>query len=757
MPAETEPQNFVTTRLDALARWAEGGSLWPLPFGTACCAIEFMSVASSRYDLARFGAEVMRFSPRQSDVLLVMGTITDKMVPVLKNIYEQIADPKWVIAMGACTVSGGFYRSYNVAQGIDEFLPVDVYIPGCPPTPEAVLHAVITLQEGIKNGSLRRGRSHRPPHPWTYDASVTKLMPPADGLQAFSTSAGDAGGLAVHKLRRAFGDKVLAVRNFRSDLTLRLERSVLLEAARLLRQDPELSYDMPLDICGVDYLKRTPRFDVVYHLRSLEHGHKIRLEVGVPEDDPVVQSVTPVWRGANWFEREAYDLYGIRFLGHPDLRRILTHNGFGNIHPMRRDYPPGLRQPFDEPATLPIAERSPIGEDGQEIVQQPTILNIGPSHPATHGTFRIVARVDGEKVREADVELGYLHRNFEKMAETHTYHNMIPYCDRLNYCSSFMNSSGFVMAVEKLMGVTIPERARYLRVILSELSRIMDHAVCIGTNLMDMGLISSFFYLWNVREEIYDLLEECSGARMMVSFVRIGGFLADVPEDFRERVEAILEHVPPVLRDTDRMITRNALARDRMRGVGAISKEDAIAYGFTGPCLRAAGEPYDVRRAYPYYHYDEFEFDIPVGAQGDVYDRYLVRLEEMRQSLRIVRQALDNLPDGPVVVDDGRVALPPKHGVYTNIEDMMDHFKLIMDGHGIRPPVGEVYGYSEAANGELGFYIVSDGGQRPYRVKVRPPSFAIYQAFPQMIRGMNPADVVATLGSLNIIAGESER
>jgi NADH-quinone oxidoreductase subunit C/D len=757
MSVDATRRDFITTRLDALARWAESGSMWPLPFGTACCAIEFMAVGSSRYDIARFGSEVLRFSPRQSDLLLVMGTITDKMVPILKNVYEQIADPKWVIAMGACTVSGGFYRSYHVVQGIDEFLPVDLYIPGCPPTPEAVLHAIMRLQQGIKDGTFRRGANQRPLHVRTDDASVTELSPPAAALVAYSTSSSDVDEALADRLRAAFGPGVLGTRAFRGDLTVRLERTTLLGVARLLRDDPEMRFDMLLDVCGVDYLTRTPRFDAVYHLCSTTTGHRIRLEVGVPEDDPTVASVTPIWAGAGWFEREAYDLYGIRFLGHPDLRRILTHDGFGNIHPMRRDYPPGLRQPFFQAATLPLAERSPIGEDGQEIVQHPTILNIGPSHPATHGTFRIVARVDGEKVREADVELGYLHRNFEKMAETHTYHNMIPYCDRLNYCSSFMNSSGFAMAVEKLMGVTIPERAQSLRVILSEFSRIMDHAVCIGTNLMDMGLISSFFYLWNLREEIYDLLEECSGARMMVSFVRIGGFAEDVPQDFRERVEAILEHVPPVLRDTDRMITRNALARDRMRGVGAISKEDAIAYGFTGPCLRAAGEPYDVRRAYPYYHYDEFEFDIPVGAQGDVYDRYLVRLEEMRQSLRIVRQALDNLPDGPVVVDDGRVALPPKHGVYTNIEDMMDHFKLIMDGHGIRPPVGEVYGYSEAANGELGFYIVSDGGQRPYRVKVRPPSFAIYQAFPQMIRGMNPADVVATLGSLNIIAGESER
>ncbi|MDA8345180.1 MAG: NADH dehydrogenase (quinone) subunit D [Thermaerobacter sp.] len=587
------------------------------------------------------------------------------------------------------------------------------------------------------------------------DASVTTLDPPSSELLAFRGAQGHTDATIVQHLREAFGDQVLSSHAFRGDLTVRLDPSVLRPAAELLRDDPALQFDMLLDVAGVDYLNREPRYDAVYHLYSLQHGHRVRLTVPLPADNPSVDSVCDLWKAAGWFEREAYDLYGIRFRGHPDLRRILTHEGFGNIHPMRRDYPPGLRQPFEQTATLPIAERSPMGDTGVEIVQHPTILNIGPSHPATHGTFRIVARIDGEIVREADVELGYLHRNFEKMAETHTYHNMIPYCDRLNYCSSFMNSSGFAMAVEKLMDIEIPRRAQYLRVILNELSRIMDHVVCIGTNLMDMGLISSFFYLWNIREEIYDLLEECSGARMMVSFVRIGGFTEDVPEDFADRVRAIVEHVPPVLKDTDKMVTHNAIARDRMRGIGEISRKDAIAYGFTGPCLRASGEPYDVRKAHPYYDYDQFDFDIPIGNRGDIFDRFLVRMEEIRQSLRIVQQALQNLPPGPVIADDGRVALPPKHGVYTNIEDMMDHFKLIM--HGVRPPVGEVYGYSEAANGELGFYIVSDGGERPYRVKVRPPSFAIYQAFPSMIRGTYPADVVATLGSLNIIAGESER
>jgi NADH dehydrogenase I D subunit len=752
--------SVLTTRLEALRRWVEQGSLWPLPFGTACCAIEFMAVASPRYDIARFGAEVLRFSPRQSDVLMVMGTITDKMVPVLKEIYDQMAEPKWVICMGACATSGGFYRSYHVQQGIDEAIPVDVYIPGCPPTPEAVLQAIIRLEEEIKHGPPHHGAASRDGaarlHQPLWDASVTTLDPPSQLLVSVSQHRDQVDQPLAERLRQQFGHAILASSDFRGDLSLTLRRDSLLPLCQVLRDDPELRFDLLLDVCGVDYLDRSERFDVVYHLTSLETGHRLRLKVPLTEAQPEVESVTSIWKGANWFEREAYDLYGIRFRNHPDLRRILTHDGFGDLHPMRRDYPPGLRQPFERHATLPIAERSPAGDEPAfEVDEHPMILNIGPSHPAMHGAFRVVARLDGEVITDADVELGYLHRQFEKMAETHTYWQVIPYCDRLNYCSSFCNSSGYAMAVEKLLGITIPKRAQYIRVILNELSRIMDHAVCIGANMVDMGLLSDFFYLWTLREEIYDLLEECSGARMMVSYVRIGGLAEDVPREFAERVRTILKSLPRVVDETDRLITHNGIARERMRGIGAISAEDALAYGWTGPCLRAAGVPYDVRKAHPYYDYDQFEFAVPVGSNGDTFDRYLVRLEEMRQSGRIVEQALDNLPDGPVIIDDWRIALPPKNQVYTNIEALMAHFKLIMEG--IRPPVGEVYGYSEAANGELGFYIVSDGTGRPYRIKVRPPCFAVYQAFPQMLRDMMVSDVIAAIGSLNIIAGELDR
>ena len=767
--SKTGDPGIITTRLQTLKHWAESGSLWPMPFGTACCAIEFMAVASPRYDIARFGSEVLRYSPRQADVLMVMGTITDKMGPVLKTIYEQMPEPKWVICMGACATSGGFYRSYHVMQGIDEIIPVDMYIPGCPPTPEAVLRSILLLEEKIKHQeSLSRkqelAEARQKLQPYLEDASVTQLSPPSRDLVSFSLTQASVDHPWVLALTKDMGQNVVeGSMDFRGDLTLRIQPKSLVPVVRALRDPPNptlsdsesFAVDMLMDIAGVDYLTRTPRFDVVYHFYSSTQHHRVRLKVGVQESEPLLDSITGVWPAADWYEREVYDLYGIRFRAHPNLRRILTHEGFDDLHPMRKDYPPGLRQPVPYPEDkIPSAEGSPRG-NLVPLEVQPLIMNIGPSHPSMHGTFRLIAQVDGDRVTDADVELGYLHRNFEKMAETHTYWQTIPYCDRLNYVSPMCNSVGFAQAVEKLMDVDVPPRAKVLRVILNELSRVMDHAVCIGTNMLDLGLLSDFFYLWELRERIYDLLESCSGARLHVSYVRLGGFLEDVPPEFVDNVRAILKAAPRSLKDTETLVTKSPIARSRMKSVGVISASQAIEYGFTGPNLRASGIAYDVRKDHPYSGYEQWEFDIPVGQRGDVFDRYLVRLEEMRQSLRIVTQAIENLPPGPVISADPRVVLAPKYGVYTNIEDLMRQFKLIMEG--IKPPVGEVYGFSEAANGELGYYIVSDGSGRPFRIKVRSPSFAHYQLFPKMTRGMNISDVIATVGSLNIIAGELDR
>jgi len=382
-------------------------------------------------------------------------------------------------------------------------------------------------------------------------------------------------------------------------------------------------------------------------------------------------------------------------------------------------------------------------------------LNLGPSHPATHGTLRIFVKLEGEIIRDMKLEIGYLHRCFEKMAETHTWNQVIPFTDRLNYVSAMMNNVGYVMAVEKLLGIEVPKRCQRIRVIMAELSRIIDHLVCIGANAVDLGALTCFWYFFRERENIYDLFEAACGARLTTSYTRVGGLMADLPEGWVEWCRKIIENLPRTLDDVEGLLTTNRIWMDRTRGVGVISEARALEYGFTGPCLRATGNSYDVRKAHPYYDYDKFDFKVITQTAGDTYARFLVRMAEMRESLKILKQALDDLPEGPVNVDDWAITLPPKEKVYDSIEGLMAHFKLIM--HGIKPPKGEVYSYTEAANGELGFFVVSDEQGRPYRVRCRPPCFAIYQAFPEMCIGQTVSDAVATLGSINIVAGELDR
>jgi NADH-quinone oxidoreductase subunit C/D len=544
------------------------------------------------------------------------------------------------------------------------------------------------------------------------------------------------------------GDQVLGIAEFRGDLAITVSRRAWVQAAILLRDHPDLDYKLFLDLCGVDYLDqedRESRYEVVLHVYSVSTKHHARLKVGVQENDPTLETLTGVYKGANWFEREAWDLYGIVFIGHPNLSRLLTHDEFVG-HPMRKDYP--------------TAQRHVLKQAKQWLLKMPEgtenlIVNIGPSHPAMHGAFRVQARMDGENIVDAEAEIGYMHRNFEKMAEVRTYWQIIPYTDRLNYCSSFMNGHGWALAIEKLLGIQSPPRAEAVRVILSEFSRIMDHFICIGANVVDLGAITPFFVLFRAREVIYDLLEACCGARLTVSYVRIGGLAQDVPEDFEPRCRKAIDAIRDVTGQAERLLTRNLIFANRFRDIGVMPADDALSWGWVGPCLRGSGVAYDIRKDHPYSGYEHYDFDVPVGTVGDCYDRYLVRLEEIRQSLRIVEQALAKLPDGPFIVDDKKVALPPKSEVYSNIEALMNHFKLVYEG--ILAPPGEVYGYTEAANGELGYYVVSDGGKCPWRVKVRPPCFNIYQAYPDMIKGGMIADAVAIIGGLNVIAGELDR
>ena len=450
-----------------------------------------------------------------------------------------------------------------------------------------------------------------------------------------------------------------------------------------------------------------------------------------------------------------WDQYGIPFVGHPLLKRILNHMEFDG-HPLRKDYPID-RRPVCTQAQDLMDEMQPAldarGLDpGRDNLM---LLNLGPSHPASHGTIRTLVALEGEKIVAAVSEIGYLHRGFEKSCENHTYNQIITYTDRLNYCSALMNNIGFAKTVEEMLGITLPDRAIFIRVILAELSRIIDHLVCLAAGLLDMGAQTNYWYLFNPRNDAYDFLSKLTGARLTNSFMRIGGMTHDLYDGWEDDLRDVLQKVKTGIDQTLTMTAHNRIFNDRIQDVSPISGEEAIAYGFTGPNLRASGVAYDLRFAQPYYYYDDFDFEMVVGSVGDTHDRMMVRFEEMRQSMRIIEQAMAAIPDGAVRVDDRRITLPPKSEVYTTIEGVIDHFKLTIDG--VRVPAGEHYGATEAANGELGFTIISDGSGTPYKVKVRAPSFLHMQAYPHLIEGYQVADAIMTLGSLNIIAGEMDR
>ena len=392
-----------------------------------------------------------------------------------------------------------------------------------------------------------------------------------------------------------------------------------------------------------------------------------------------------------------------------------------------------------------------------DLPTEPLPLNMGPSHPAMHGTVRMVMEVEGERISSADIQIGYLHRCFEKESESATWTQVFPYTDRLNYISPMLNNVGYAMAVEKLLGITkqIPERAQYIRVIVGEVSRITDHLTCLGASAMELGAFTVFLYALKAREWLFELLEETCGARLTSTYLRIGGVAYDLPPNFDEKLRSILDRTLVVMSDISKLLDRNRIFRDRMDGIGIITREDALAYGITGPVGRSVGLAYDVRKDHPYLVYDRFDFDVPVGSMGDNFDRYAVRVEEIHQSMRILDQALKQIPAGPFMLNDPRVALPPKSEVYNSIEGMIAHFKVIMDG--IHVPPGEVYSFSEAGNGELGFFIVSDGTGRPWKCRVRPPCFSATAVLGKVLPGLFIADVVPTFGMINMIGGECDR
>ena len=549
-----------------------------------------------------------------------------------------------------------------------------------------------------------------------------------------------------------------------------VEAKKLIEVATALRD--EMGYDFLSSVTGVDYIEED-KMEVVYHFYRSTGGRSLVLAVQVPRKKAVVPSLVAVFPGADFQEREAWDLLGIKFEGHPDLRRILMWEGFAGF-PLRKDWkepfyvedqkPFGNRWPggevhriedlnqygknvvypkgFDNPQNWKYEEEDILYENLQKLANEgkgefatdQVVVNLGPQHPSTHGVFRMAVVLDGETIAALKPVMGYLHRNHEKIGERNTYLHNMPFTDRLDYLSSMSNNWGYALAVEKLLGPkgTVTERAEYLWVIMAELTRISNHLWAVGFLLNDLGaFFTPSLYAIQERELILDIFEATAGARMMCNYFRFGGVSRDLPPGVLEKIKGLVnDRLPRKVDELDRYLTENEIVRSRTEGVGVLTPEDAIAYSAVGPVLRASGVPYDIRRADPYGIYDRFDFDVAVRYHGDVYDRYIIRIDEIRQSLRILQQAVKSIPEGSV---------------------------LDKNPYNVRVPAGESYGRVEGPKGELGYYLVSDGKTNPYRYHVRAPSFINLTALEKMCVGQKVADVVVILGSIDIVLGEVDR
>jgi NADH-quinone oxidoreductase B subunit len=877
---ELERHVVVTTwdkligMLDTVYNWGRRSSLWPLGFGLACCAIEMICTASSRFDIARFGAEVFRGSPRQADVMIVSGTVTKTMMPMIARLYDQMPEPKYVISMGACATGGGpFKEGYNVVSGIDKFIPVDVYIPGCPPTPQALLQGVMMLQKKIDGEQLplfgKKGNA-----PW-YDPNVERDVPvpvlgpdlidmrlvevtaerTAQGLldereaslpkplkipapqpaapeteEAHAEAAPAAKPMSKVDLIRAkargeavpetgdgpaaeapkpaakpagkpakkvkvaeakpslrwIGDQGLAElaqrlnTEFGPDTVKVVHAGLLVQPAKLvevgsyLRDRNPVRYDYLASLQSVHY---EDCIEVNYQLDSTTSPGKLielRVRTAEAEGQGEVPSVVAVWRGADFQEREVYDMMGVRFAGHPELKRILMWEDFAYF-PLRKDY----LEPYYEGPTKVFDSRveegfgrhfraeevnphgtnlkvprnfngwnrldpgddakgkglMPTGVEISELDTDQFIISMGPQHPSTHGVFRMNLRVDGETIVGLKPVMGYMHRNHEKIGERNTFLMNFPFTDRLDYLTSMGNNFGYALAVEQLMGddAKVPERAEYIRVIMAELTRVASHMWSIGFLLNDLGaFFTPALYAIEERELILDLFEWAAGSRMMCNYFRFGGVAFDLPKGWIERCRGIVnDRLEKKIDELDTYLSGNEILHDRCNGIGVLTTEQAINFSTAGPVLRASNVAYDVRRAAPYSIYDRFDFNVITGKNGDVYDRYYVRLQEMRESVKILKQAVRDIPDGPI--------LPGKKS------------------YQIKVPAGEAYSRVENPKGELGYYVVADGSPTAYRYHVRSPSFINLTALEQMCLGHTVADVVGILGSLDIVLGEVDR
>jgi NADH-quinone oxidoreductase subunit C/D len=867
--------------IDTVYNWGRRSALWPLGFGLACCAIEMICTASSRFDIARFGAEVFRGSPRQADLMIVSGTVTKTMMPMIARLYDQMPEPKYVMAMGACATGGGpFKEGYNVVSGVDKYIPVDVYVPGCPPTPQALLNGLIVLQRKIDGERLdipllnkkgfspwygsdverdipipvlgpdlidlrtveiaaektaqglvdaREALLEKPakiaapqPEPEVTEASpeaaaaapaAPKAMSKLEMIRAKSrgespeavaaAAAPEAAAPAPAPPAKPSGGKkpkraearpslvwlgmpgltelAAAVNAALGEGTARIVQAALLvgpeklvDVALYLRDKNSIKYDYLASLQSVHF---EDCIEVNYQLDSTEkQGKLIELRVRAAEGEGagLVPSLYHVYRGADFQEREVYDMMGVRFTGHPELSRILMWEGYA-YHPLRKDflepyyegpskvlasrvdegqgqhfrseelnpYGTNMKVPKDYKDWASLSSASdpkgvgllPSGVEIKELDTDQFIVSMGPQHPSTHGVFRLNLRVDGETIIGLKPVMGYMHRNHEKIGERNTFLMNFPFTDRLDYLTSMGNNFGYALAVEQLMGddAKPPERAEYIRVIMAELTRIASHMWSIGFLLNDLGaFFTPALYCIEERELILDLFEWAAGSRMMCNYFRFGGVAFDLPPGWIERCRGIVnDRIDKKIDELDRYLSENEIVLDRTKGIGVLTREQAINFSTAGPVLRASNVNYDIRRAAPYSIYDRFDFRVVTASSGDLYDRYWVRLQEMRESARILTQAVRDIPGGPII--------PGKKS------------------YQIKVPAGEAYSRVENPKGELGFYVFADGTPTAYRYHVRSPSFINLTALEAMCLGHTIADVVGILGSLDIVLGEVDR
>ena len=574
-------------------------------------------------------------------------------------------------------------------------------------------------------------------------------MPDAPGLE-----------LIAQELNETIDGAVLDTYFEHEQAALVVNPDRILDTLRWLRDTPGQEYHFLSSLHAADYLPGEPRFGVHYELLCMPRVERLRVKAALPdpgaEELPELDSCVELFPTADFQEREAYDLFGIAFRGHPDLRRILMPEDYVGW-PQRRDFPMGgepvlyTHNEVESPGV--VSEMSTVEELQPE--QELLTINFGPHHPATHGVLRVMVTLEGEVVRDLKPIVGYLHTGIEKNCEDKSYWKVIPFVERMDYVSFFFQMQAFCGAVERLLDMEIPDRAKYLRVIHLELNRLHSHLVWLGTSALDVGAISVLFYCFRERDKVCDLFEMSSGQRMHTRYFQVGGVIEDIPVGFERRVREFCAEMPTRIDQYEAILDRNEIFLNRTRNVGVVSRERLLELGVTGPLLRAAGEPWDLRKASPYLSYADFEFKVPIGTVGDGYDRYRVRLAEMRESVRIIEQAIDGLPEGPHILDDRKYVLPPRDELSTSMEALIHHFKLVTEG--FRVPPGESYYSIEGPRGELGCFVVADGSAKPVRVHFRDSSFVNLQALRDMSVGGYVADMIQNLAMLDPILGGVDR